>query len=121
MSQDRPVPSVAVVGGGVVGQRVRRNLSTSCRLVPADVSADIVVLARPGQHASIAPDYLTRGMHVVSTTGVLDDVRELLDLDDVARGNGVSLVVGTAMAPGLSGLLARYVVRRMSRVDELHV
>ena len=69
----------------------------------------------------MAAGFLTKGMHVVSTTGSLDDVRELLDLDDAARGNGVSLVVGAAVAPGLSGLLARYISRRLAGCDELHV
>ena len=66
------------------------------------------MLSCPGPHAPIAESYLSRGIHVVSTTGALDDVRELLDLDDTARGNGVSLVAGAAVAPGLSGLLARF-------------
>jgi hypothetical protein len=121
MSADRAELSVAVVGAGVVGQRVQRNLATVHRIVPADLSADVVVLARPGPHVELASDYLTRGMHVVSTTGSLEDVRELLDLDDVARGNGVSLVVGAAVAPGLSGLLARYLSRHLSICDELHI
>ena len=121
MSGERPSLAVAVMGSGVVGERVRRNLGGTHRIVRPDLSADVVVLSCPGPHAPIAESYLTRGIHVVSTTGALDDVRELLDLDDTARGNGVSLVAGAAVAPGLSGLLARYLTRRLDHTDELHV
>ena len=121
MPGGQPSLSVGVVGGGVVGQRVRRNLASSHRLVAPDLSADVVVLACPGPHAPIVPGFLTTGTHVVSTTGALDDVRELLDLDDTARGNGVSLVVGAAVAPGLSGLLSRHLSRRLDTCDELHI
>ena len=121
MSGDRPSLAVAVMGSGVVGERVRRNLASAHRIVRPDLSADVVVLSCPGPHAPIAESYLSRGIHVVSTTGALDDVRELLDLDDTARGNGVSLVAGAAVAPGLSGLLARFLARRLHQCDELHI
>ena len=113
--------SVAVVGGGVVGQRVRRNLSGILQVVPRDLAAEIVVLASPGPHAAAAAALLNRGVHVVSTSGAVDDVRELLDLDAVARANGSALVVGAAVSPGLSGLLARHLVARITTCDELHV
>ena len=77
--------SVAVVGGGVVGERVRRNLAGSHHVVPRDLIAEIVVLTSPGPHAAAAAELLARGTHVVSTSGASDDVRELLDLDAVAR------------------------------------
>ena len=99
-----------MVGGGVVGERVRRNLSGILQVVPRDLAAEIVVLASPGPHAAAAAALLDRGVHVVSTSGAVDDVRELLDLDVVARANGSALVVGAAVSPGLSGLLARHLV-----------
>jgi hypothetical protein len=113
--------SVAVVGAGVVGQRIRRNLSGTQHVVPRDLAADIVVLASPGPHAVVAAGYLSRRTHVVSTSGAPDDVRELLDLDEAARDAGSSLVVGAAASPGLSGVLARYVSGRMESCDELHI
>jgi hypothetical protein len=113
--------TVAVVGGGVVGQRVRRTLATTQNVIPGDLVADVVVLASPGPHAPVATGLLARGSHVVSTSGALDDVRDLLDLDDDARNAGVSLVVGAAVSPGLSGLLARYLMHRLHGCDELHV
>ena len=113
--------SVAVVGGGVVGQRVRRNLSGSHHVVPRDLAADVVVLASPGPHAATAAKLLPGGSDVVSMSGAPDDVRDLLDLDPVARESGATLVVGAAVSPGLSGLLARHLVSRMATCDELHV
>ncbi len=113
--------SVAVVGGGVVGERVRRNLSASHHVVPRDLAADVVVLAGPGPQAAAAARLLPGGAHVVSMSGAPDDVRDLLDLDPVARESGATLVVGAAVSPGLSGLLARHLVGRMATCDELHV
>jgi hypothetical protein len=113
--------TVAVVGGGVVGERVRRNLAVSHRVVPRDLATEIVVLANPGPHAAAAADLLARGTHVVSTSGASDDVRALLDLDAVARDTGATLVVGAAVSPGLSGLLAGTLAGRMAACDELHV
>jgi hypothetical protein len=113
--------TVAVVGNGVVGERVRRNLASRFRVLPRDVGADVVVLATPPPHAPAATAYLAGGTHVVSTSGALDDVRELLALDDLARDNGASLVVGAAVCPGLSGLIARRLTDQLSRCDELHV
>jgi hypothetical protein len=58
---------------------------------------------------------------VISTSGAANDVRELLDLATAAHRSGVSLVVGAAVSPGLSGLLARRLVAGMAECDELHV
>ena len=80
-----------------------------------------MVLAMAGPHAATAADLLRAGVHVVSTSGAVDDVRELLDLDDTARAAGATLVVGAAVSPGLSGLLARELVGRLGGCDELHV
>jgi hypothetical protein len=113
--------SVAVVGGGVVGERVRRNLSGTHHVVPRDLAADVVVLATPGPHAATAERLLPGGADIVSTSGAPDDVRELLDLDSLARRSGATLVVGASVSPGLSGLLARHLVSRMTTCDELHV
>lgn len=113
--------SVAVVGSGVVGERVRRNLASSFRLLPRDLAADVVVLATPPPHAPTAARMVAAGTHVVSTSGAVDDVRELLELDGLARDGGASLVVGAAVSPGLSGLIARALARRLDGCDELHV
>ena len=119
---DRPSLAVAVMGSGVVGERVRRE---SCERPPHRPPRSVGRRRRAVVPGSARADRrvvpVSRGIHVVSTTGALDDVRELLDLDDTARGNGVSLVAGAAVAPGLSGLLARYLARRLHVCDELHI
>ena len=113
--------SVGVVGGGVVAERFRRISQDRHQLVGSDVPAPVVVLAGGGPHAEAAATLVRRGVHVVSTSGAVDDVRALLDLDDDARLAGVTVVLGAAVSPGLSGLLARHVAGRLAGVDELHV
>jgi hypothetical protein len=112
---------VTVVGGGVVADRLRRVTASRHQLVGQDLGAAVVVLAMAGPHAATAADLVRAGVHVVSTSGAVDDVRELLDLDDTARAAGATLVVGAAVSPGLSGLLARELVGRLAGCDELHV
>lgn len=113
---------VAVVGSGVVGARVRRQLAlTSQRVVGRPDQADVVVLAIPTPHSDRAAELLAAGHHVISTTGAVDDVRQLLDLDQLAEGAGTTLVVGAAASPGLSGLLARLLAARLAACDELHI
>lgn len=112
---------ITVVGGGVVAERLRRVIASRHQLVGRDLGATVVVLAMAGPHAATAADLLRAGVHVVSTSGAVDDVRELLDLDDTARAAGATLVVGAAVSPGLSGLLARELVGRLAGCDELHI
>ena len=114
-------PAVAVIGDGVVGRRVRRAVDVTHRLVPRDLAADIVVLATPGPQAPRAADLVAAGTNVVCTAGALDDVREMLELDATARAAGASIVVGAAVSPGLSGLLACALAARLERCDELHI
>jgi|SRR5829696_6646017 len=111
---------VAVVGRGVVADRLRR-VAVPHDVVEADLTADVVVLAAGGRHAGPAVANLRAGMDVISTSGRLDDVRELLELDDEARANGATLVVGAAVSPGLSGLIARHLVDSLAGCDELHI
>ena len=113
--------AVSVVGGGVVAERLRRVTANRHQLVGGDVGAGVVVLAMAGPHAPTAADLVRAGAHVVSTSGSVEDVRDLLDLDDTARGTGSTLVVGAAVSPGLSGLLARELVGRLAGCDELHI
>ncbi len=83
--------------------------------------ADAVVLALPSPHAVLARRLLGNGVAVVSMSDDVDDVEALLALGDLATRNGTSLVVGAAMAPGLSGLLARLLADQLGSVDEIHV
>ncbi|MEA3184401.1 MAG: hypothetical protein QOJ74_878 [Ilumatobacteraceae bacterium] len=49
------------------------------------------------------------------------DVQRLVDLDGFARSQGASLIVGAAMSPGLSGLLADHLWRQLHAAEEIHV
>lgn len=123
---------VAVVGRGVVGQRITRRLPTvvdgvtlvdhdprSGRDLPGDVA--VAVLAHGSSHADLARQLVDRGVGVVSVSDDLADVRSMLDLDDSARAAGVPMVVGAGMDPGLTGLLARLSVAKLATCDEIHI
>ena len=150
-AQPNPIPRgntpiIGIVGAGVTGTAVGRALvrrgvrvawfdprvgaavRAAGRIggVPVDdvrdlEAADAVVIAAPPGHARTAERLLGEGLHVVSTTDDLDDVRGLLFLDHVAKRHGVSLVVGAALCPGLSGLLAARLAGQLHVVDEIHV
>ncbi|MEY3567185.1 MAG: hypothetical protein RLZ19_1199 [Actinomycetota bacterium] len=140
--------SVAVVGLGVVGARVARQLtSSSIPVLVHDRRADlqnvtaralkageidsaidlhpgetsVVVLATPSRQGSLTRRLVERGLNVVCTSDDVDDVRDLLELDGVARANNVSIVVGAAASPGLSGLLVAELASRVDVIDEIHV
>ncbi len=113
--------TVGLVGAGVVADRLRSTGRDRYQFAPPDVTASIVVLAMAGPHAEVAAGFVERGSHVVSTSGASQDVRELLELDDLARDAGVNLVVGAAVSPGLSGLFARHLANALEGCDELHI
>lgn len=138
-----------VVGLGAVGARVARQLasteavtsvvlddeqqeqaSTAARAIGDRATAarvspdavDVVVLAtEAGSHAALAEPFVRAGVHVVSTSDAPEDVRALLQLDDVARPAGTSVVVGAGFGPGLSCVLAAHAARRFEEVAEVHV
>src|SRR4051812_1709141 len=84
-------------------------------------SVDVVVLATPAPHATLAEAHLRAGASVVSVSDDVADVDRLLQLGPLARELGRTLVTGAAFAPGLSGLLARYAAGRFDVVEEIHV
>jgi hypothetical protein len=85
------------------------------------VETDVVVLTQPAGVREGAEAALSRGAHVVTTVDDPSEVRRLLALDGQARRAGRTLVVGAAMAPGLSGVLATFGARRLDVVDQIHV
>jgi len=86
-----------------------------------DAEAAVVVLAQPKSHVEAASRALNSGISVVSVCDDLEDVRALIGLERIARRTQCSLVVGAAMSPGLSGLVARHLAGRLDRLDEIHV
>ncbi len=124
--------SIAVAGDGVVGERIVTRLPGAVADLsvvsfdprhdtrpPSDVT--VVALANGGRHADVAERLLRSGVSVVSISDDVDDVRQMLDLDDIARASGVTLAVGAGMAPGLVGLLARLLADQLAACDEIHV
>ena len=118
-----------VVGRGIVGSRVERLLAGhdvrihDPRVEPTPLadSGDVAVLAHPVDHAPLARAFALRGASVVTVGDGLDDTRELMALDHEFAAASATLVIGAALTPGLSGLLARYLSFEMATVDEIHV
>jgi hypothetical protein len=81
----------------------------------------VAVLACGGPQVEIAGHLLDAGAHVVSLSDDLEDVTALLGLEARATSQQRSLVVGAAMSPGLSGVLAAHLGQRFDAVDEVHV
>jgi len=122
--------TIWVAGAGVVGRRVARFLSERpvgivdprVRGWSDDVApGDVVVVSTGGRHAVLAAELLGRGVSVVTVGDDLADCRELLDLEDQARTNEVALVIGAALSPGLSGLIARSLSDRLRECSEIHI
>ncbi len=130
--QDRtigaPSSAIVVLGSGVVGSRIARLLgdrpyrASSMRSVNlSDIAVgELVILAGGGAHAPLAEQLGRRGASVVSVSDELADVVELLALDQLFADHDATVVVGAAMAPGLSGLIARHLQSMLSSIDEIH-
>ena len=83
---------------------------------------DLLILSTPaGSHLRNAAKAVERGVHVLSVSDDIDDVRGLLRLHDRAEESGVTVLAGAGFSPGLSGVLARHAAARLQRVDEIHV
>jgi len=124
--------AIGLVGRGVVGERIARRLTTVTGPVdvididtranrPLPDGLDLAVLAHAVPHAPLAAVLLSQGVGVVSVSDGLEDVCALVDLDDLALANGVPLVVGAGMSPGLTELLARLLASQLASCDEIHV
>jgi hypothetical protein len=135
--------TIGIVGVGAVGARVARHLGADVVLydhrdAPARAIAgrlgllqldlpgvaaasDLVVLAGAAPQCELAQVLVEGGVHVVTTSDDPDDCAALLDLDALARTHDAVLVVGAAMAPGLSGLLSASLAGRLDRADEVHI
>jgi hypothetical protein len=143
---DPAAPIVGVVGCGVTGSRIMRHLAghhlrvaayddwkgaayTAARPAGAVVMdqvtdlipCDVVVVCTPAPNTETVALFLREGTSVVTLSDDLDDLRQLIGLEDLCRRGKASLVMGAGMAPGLSGLLARYLAAQLAQVDELHV
>ena len=83
--------------------------------------ADVTVIAAATGARRAAEAALRNDSHVVCVADEPSEVRALLGLDSLARSRRRTLVIGAAMAPGLSCVLATQLRGRLDRVDEVHV
>lgn len=121
--------TIWLVGDGIVGRRIGRMLAGrdvqvhDPRREPTPIAreGDVAVLAHPVEHAPLAHGFGLRGASVVTVGDDFDDAAALLELAPQFDDTGASLVVGAAMSPGLSGLLARHLSDQLATVDEIHV
>jgi hypothetical protein len=121
--------TVWLVGHGVVGRRIGRLLDPAVVRIhdprheptPLGTQGDVAVLSHPVRHAPLAEAFGRRGLSVVTLGDHLEDTSDLLELDPLFRSEGRSLVLGAAVSPGLSGLLARHQARALAVCDEIHI
>jgi saccharopine dehydrogenase-like NADP-dependent oxidoreductase len=100
-----------------LGPRVRLRRGAVDDFPPADVT---VITASSGVRRA-AQMALRQRSHVVCVADEPSDVRTLLALDGMARGRERTVVVGAAMAPGLTCVLAAHLRGGFDRVEEVHV
>lgn len=124
-----------VVDGGLVGSRAAAALQAQDVAVDATSSRterqwqtmvrddSVVVLGGPSRIQLTQAKQLLRRqwrrLTVISTADGLDQVQRLISMDEKAQAAGVSLVVGTAYAPGLSTLLAAWLCDSFDEVTEI--
>ena len=119
--------SVAVYDSSqIVAQRLVRRLSETNALIKAGSRGDlhltkVVVVAGPLPHTPVAKEFLESGVSVVSTSDDIADCLNLLSLSDLATENKVTLIIGAASSPGMSGLLVRNLSKAFDSVDEVHI
>ncbi len=90
---------------------------------PGRVDSDAVVIlaGRTGSHAPSAQAALSWGIDVISVSDSLAEVRDLLELDDLATRHEARLVIGAGMMPGLSDVLASHARKWFDEIHEIHV
>jgi hypothetical protein len=120
--------TIWIVGRGIVGRRLARLFDASeTRFhdpraeMLAVAPGDIAVLCHPERHAPLAEEVAARGASVVTVGDDFDDAQDLLPLGRAFLSQGTTLVVGAALSPGLSGLLARHLASQLATVDEIHI
>ena len=119
--------SIAVYDSSqIVAQRLARRLSETNALIKATSRSElhrakVVVLAGPLPHTPVVREFLEKGVSVVSTSDDIADCLNLLSLSDLATENKVTLIIGAASSPGMSGLLVRNLSKAFDSVDEVHI
>ncbi len=86
-----------------------------------DRDSIVILVGRTGTHTPGAQAALELGIDVVSVSDSLAEVRELLELDDLATRHEARLIVGAGMMPGLSDVLASHARQWFDEIHEIHV
>lgn len=120
--------TIWIVGRGIVGRRLARMLDASQTRfhdprteMLTIAEGDVAVLCHPDRHAPLAEEIGARGASVVTAGEDFDDAQDLIPLGRMFESHGSTIVVGAALSPGLSGLLARHLASQLASVDEIHV
>lgn len=91
-------------------------------VLPGAEKPQTVVLSGPARsQLGTARPVVEAGMNLVSISDHPGDVKTLLGLDEAAKVNGVTALLGAGFCPGLSGLLVRYGVSQLEETHEINV
>lgn len=126
LSLDSPTKINVFDSSQIVAQRLARRLEQANPWITAVDRgginlANVVVIATPSPHALIAKELIERNISVVSTSDDIADCLNLLALSDLAKQNNVTVIIGAASSPGMSGLLVRSLRKSFDEIDEVHV
>jgi hypothetical protein len=83
--------------------------------------AEVTVVTVPSGERRVVASALGAGSQVVCATDDPNEVKSILALDGQARHRGLTVAVGTVMAPGLSCVLAAHLRGQFDTVEEIHV
>ncbi len=113
-------PARAAEVGGAMGDAAEIVDWQPRMALPAGV--DAVACAVPaGDDIAIARCALDASVPCVSASDDTATIQELLELDAPARENGVAIVIGAGLAPGLADVLVRHAAESFDTVDEVNV
>lgn len=123
---DPIVETVALLSGSGTRQaQIHDALGDKVLLGGADIDqsgVDAVVLCTPDEaQYEFAAASVRGGRHVVALADSIPSVRALLSLDGLARDSGCSVVVGAAMSPGLSSLLAVHAASLYDSIEAISI
>jgi len=91
-------------------------------LVEAMRQADAVANATPYHlNLEVTKAAVEAKKNLVDLGGVYYMTLKQLELDDVAKKAGVSIVLGCGIAPGVADILAKYGADKLDRVEEVHI
>ena len=108
--------------GSSKARTVQLDVTDGDAVVEAMGDVDVTVSCVPYRfNFDLTKAAIEAGSHLCDLGGNNDIVRKQLCLDARARKAGVTIIPDCGLAPGLATVLAADALRRMDRVDELHL